>query len=989
MCLQLFSLVLILTWSSSFAQELDYVFSKDYFGSGGMSVISNDKGTFAAGAFQSSYYNRLQRINENTGMASWYKDIGAEPRRLAVDDEGNVYTVGVLRGLVDVDPSPATYNLYSSLNAVYLGKYSNSGDFIWGFVLESPGLTSFGQDIYIEDSVITISGKINADTDFDPGTGTFNLSSVTDKCFLAQYTTSGNFISAVNFGGNSIPLTLTKTNNRIIVTGDISGTGDFDPGIGTTILTSVDYADGFVASFNDTLGLHWAQTIGSQNAATSNSVSADSGGNIYCSGTFSGSFDANPGTGISILNSKGLGDVFVIKYDQFGQFIWAQSYGGTDGDAGASIEIGSDDNVYVSGTFQNTVDFDFGSGIAELTSRGDKDIFILKIDDQGDYIYAIDAGGSQGETIGQMSLNQYNEVFVTGSYRVNGYFDPDSGSPTISVGPGQGTNAYIVKYSSECTSTPPTIQAIFDPVCEGDSAVLTISGGALGNANNWKWSDGVCNGASISTNDTIVFYTNTSTNLYVQGVTGCIQSNNCSSISVNIPTMNVSANASAVSICSGDSIILYGSGADSYTWDNGVVDSTYFQPLVSSNFIVIGTNTNGCEDTAVMNVVVNELPIVEGFASDTVPCEGDSIILYGSGASTYSWDGGISNNIAFTASASYLYSVIAIDSNGCSSMDQINIVVNSLPQLSISASDLEFCDGELVTLTCSGANTYNWDNGITNGVPFIAIPNLLTVTGVDLNGCLDTAQITLTVFSSPNVFISTPDSEFCVSESSQFFVGTPVGGTFSGSGLTSGTSNPATFNPETAGAGTHAITYSYTDSNNCSSDDISNVTVHSNPIVSVSPSDPDFCINEGSQLFVGTPVGGSFSGSGMTSSTFNPATAGLGMHTIVYSYTDNNNCSGDASTNVVVDNCLEIKEMGENDITFYPNPTKDLLTIDLGVIHQKVNASTIDITGQEVHSEGFNEKSILTLSLQNLPVGVYFVKIKTEKIQGIIRVLKQ
>ena len=106
------------------------------------------------------------------------------------------------------------------------------------------------------------------------------------------------------------------------------------------------------------------------------SVVLDSSGNIYTTGTFAGTADFDPGDGIANLTSTGGNDVFVSKLDMSGNYVWAKGFGGTNGESGYSVAVDSLGNVYTTGIFQGTADFDPGSGIANMTSVGSDDVFV-------------------------------------------------------------------------------------------------------------------------------------------------------------------------------------------------------------------------------------------------------------------------------------------------------------------------------------------------------------------------------------------------------------------------------------------------------------------------------------------------------------------------------------------------------------------------------------------------------------------------------------
>lgn len=207
--------------------------------------------------------------------------------------------------------------------------------------------------------------------------------------------------------------------------------------------------------------------------------------------------------------------------------------------------------------------------------------------------------------------------------------------------------------------------------------------------------------------------------------------------------------------------------------------------------------------------------------------------------------------------------------------------------------DVSVCNGTSVTLSGSGGSGFTWDNGVTNGVPFT--PPLgtttYTVSGTDVNGCAATDQVVVTVTPGTPPTI-TPVAPVCIDNGLVALSGSPAGGTFSGTGVT-GTN----FNPATAGAGTHTITY--TTSGGCSGTINSNIVVNPLPTVSIN-AQANLCANSGAVTLVGNPAEGTFSGTGMTGSSFNPTTAGPGTHLITYNYTDANGCSNSATRNITV-----------------------------------------------------------------------------------------
>jgi hypothetical protein len=272
-------------------------------------------------------------------------------------------------------------------------------------------------------------------------------------------------------------------------------------------------------------------------------------------------------------------------------------------------------------------------------------------------------------------------------------------------------------------------------VCAGSSVTLSGSG-----ASSYTWSNGVQNGVPFTPNATQT-YTVTGTD-----------ANGCSNTAQVTVTVNPSPNVSGgnnQSICIGSPVTLSGSGAINYSWNNGVVNGTTFTPLATQTYTVTGTNANGCSNTAQVTVTVNPLPTVSAGSNQSV-CVGTPVTLIGSGANTYSWTNGVANATPFIPMGTQIYTVTGTNANGCSNTAHVTVTVNPSPNVS-AGSNQSVCAGSPVTLSGSGASSYTWSNGISNGVPFVPIATqMYTVTGT-ANGCSNTAQVTVTVNPIPNI----------------------------------------------------------------------------------------------------------------------------------------------------------------------------------------------------------------------------------------------
>lgn len=175
---------------------------------------------------------------------------------------------------------------------------------------------------------------------------------------------------------------------NVYTTGNLEGTVDFDPGPGKFNLTSAGNKDIFISKLDPSGNFLWAISMGGLSWDEGLAIELDASGNVYTTGSFSGTVDFDPGIGIFNLTSGGL---FISKLDNLGNFIWAKGLGPSI--YGYSISLDDSGNVYTTGRFGWTADFDPGPGTFNLTSAGMGDIFISKLDSSGNFLWAKSMGG--------------------------------------------------------------------------------------------------------------------------------------------------------------------------------------------------------------------------------------------------------------------------------------------------------------------------------------------------------------------------------------------------------------------------------------------------------------------------------------------------------------------------------------------------------------------------------------------------------------------
>ncbi|MBP9159864.1 MAG: SBBP repeat-containing protein [Flavobacteriales bacterium] len=268
---------------------------------------------------------------------------------------------------------------------------------------------------------IYITGEFSDTVDFDPGPGTYAMISqgFTDA-FVACYANNGDFKWAAPLGGpqasQGYGIAITP-DGRVLTTGIFNGLIDLDPGPGTLNKLSGGYYDIYLCSFDLEGHLQWGKTIGGPNNEETRSVATDNEGNAYIAGEISGTFDADPGPGETLVDSHGSFDGMVAKYSTTGALVWAQAIGGAGDDRGYDLAVRGGSNVYVTGYFADSVDFDPGTGdysyfAPNTWSNG----FLLCLQQDGTFQWAANMGGDGTDSGRGVAVGPDGNVVVTGRF---------------------------------------------------------------------------------------------------------------------------------------------------------------------------------------------------------------------------------------------------------------------------------------------------------------------------------------------------------------------------------------------------------------------------------------------------------------------------------------------------------------------------------------------------------------------------------------------
>ena len=232
----------------------------------------------------------------------------------------------------------------------------------------------------------------------------------------------------------------------VYILGNFHDTIDFDPGPGIfNLISNSGSADIFIQKLDSNGNLIWAKRVGGNLADTPNSLTLDSWGNVYLAGGFQDTVDFDPGLGVSNFVSNGSADAFILKLDGNGNFIWAKTFGASNSDHSRDIATDPVGNPYIVGVFYNTVDFDPGPGTNFVTSNGAVDMFILKLDSNGNFLWVKTMGTNTYESFRTIEYTSLGNLVLTGAYKNNSLdFDPGPGTHYVSSS-GSTNNAFILK----------------------------------------------------------------------------------------------------------------------------------------------------------------------------------------------------------------------------------------------------------------------------------------------------------------------------------------------------------------------------------------------------------------------------------------------------------------------------------------------------------------------------------------------------------------
>jgi hypothetical protein len=636
---------------------------------------------------------------------------GAIPGAIATDGGGNIYIGGLFAGTCDFDPSSGTSYMVANPYSLFFAKYNSSGGLVYAKQLDNTvgNITSLLLDA---SNNIFLSGHFSGTTDFDPNAGTVMLTSGgSQDVFFAKYSNSGNYLFAKKVGGTlddeGLSFKIDNLGNSYI-TGYFNGTVDFDPSAATANLISAGAEDIFIAKYNAGGSYVYAKRIGNAGADISRSIAIDGSGNANITGSFSGTVDFDPGTNINYLVSSGGTDIFIARYNNTGNFIFAKSIGSTGNDIGNTIYTNNSGVVSYAGSFEASADFNPDNAAqTPLTAVTGSDLFVSQFQQSFFTITTTIVNGSVscfGDTDGSAYVTPTgNQPPYTYLWSPSGITDSlatglEGGQHTITV-----TDAFGLTISQTITIAQPaapltaTLSSQSNVTCFGGTngyALINATGGTAPYTYSWSPSGGTSNSSSSLSAST---YTVTVTDANGCQTTVSFTITQPSQLNINIVSqLNVScfggANGTATVSATG------GSGGNSFSWSPISTSGPTATNLAAGNYTATVNDLNGCLAQVVVNITQPPLLAVTVSSITNVTCasasDGAAVVTASGGTSPYSYNWSPAGGTSYSANNLPVgsYTVAVTDGKGCTASTPVSIL-NLIPSQEICVVSADSATG--------------------------------------------------------------------------------------------------------------------------------------------------------------------------------------------------------------------------------------------------------------------------------------------------------
>jgi hypothetical protein len=405
-----------------------------------------------------------KEVTINVTPRDWARTWGGtgvdQANDVAADGSGAIYVVGNFDSVVDFDPGPNQdfHTGYGGGDA-YLAKYDRAGNLQWAKTWGGNGWDEAREVCVDNYGNIYVTGDYSLTVDFDPrASDDWHSSNGGQDAFVVRYASDGTFNWAKTWGGNGTygdaGWGVATNAASVFISGIFDGTVDFDPSGGTTQYTKTTGGSAaFLSAFASDGTFQWVKAWCTENDpavrgdGTDIITDGNTTGYVYVIGSWTGTVDFDPDGGIiQYTCTSPTADLYLTKFSYNGFFHWTRVWDAQP--RGITYDIAGGSSLYVTGWFENTVDFNPSTGTDNRTSNGNWDVFFSKFDSSGNYKWVRAWGGVNGDWAEAIDIDKFTgqNLYLTGLYEGGMDFDPSPGTHYVS---GYGAkDVFVTKFDS-------------------------------------------------------------------------------------------------------------------------------------------------------------------------------------------------------------------------------------------------------------------------------------------------------------------------------------------------------------------------------------------------------------------------------------------------------------------------------------------------------------------------------------------------------------